>query len=113
MNLDKVKLIVAKNNNLQSIKITNGWKVRWNHFVSADPLMLDDDSPEWACFSEDMAYFQNEKYEIDLGWYGGLNKNGFYGISLLNDGKVIETFQSKSIDEITIVLNYFFSVPYL
>ena len=72
----------TKKNNLQALKIAGGWSVKWNHFVAANPLQMDENDSAWIDFSEDMALFLSGEYTIDLGWYGGLNKNGYYGVSL-------------------------------
>lgn len=118
MNIDDIRKIVSQKNTLQPLRITNGWSVEWNHFTEANPLLLTSDSPEWVDFSEDMAYFkysisEETKYEIDLGWYGGLNSNGYYSVSLFLNGDVVSTYESKDMDEITAMLNYLFLVPYL
>lgn len=119
--LEEYQQIVEKCNNLRPIKITNGWEVVWNHFPDVDPMTLDEDSDAWFDFSEDMALFRyshDEKYAIDLGWYGGMNKEGMYGVSLFesdkyDENKLLEVFQTQSVEEITLVLNYFFTIPYL
>ena len=97
---------------LQSLKITDGWKVLWNHFMATDPQKLTEDDFAWINFSEDMATFTCEEYDIDLGWYGGLNKNGYYGVSISRNKTEVETFCSCDIHKITDVINYFFMIPF-
>lgn len=41
-----------------------------------------------------------------------------YGVSLFesdkyDENKLLEVFQTQSVEEITLVLNYFFTIPYL
>ncbi len=119
--LTKAKQTVELHNNLRPLKITNGWEVVWNHFPDVDPLILDKESNAWFDFSEDMALFRyshDEKYAIDLGWYGGMNKEGCYGVSFFrsdkyDENKLLEEFRTQSVEDITLILDYFFTIPYL
>lgn len=97
---------------LQPLKITGGWKIEWNHFMAIDPLQLSDDDLAWIDFSENLAAFTYRKYDITLGWYGRLDKNGYYGVSIFKNKILIETFDSQDIRKITDVINYFFTIPF-
>lgn len=98
---------------LQPLQIGAGWSVVWNNFMNVNPLTLPEDAFEWVHFSEDMAYFihTEQEIEIDLGWYGGLDKNGWYAVSLHIGKKIKDIFSSRNIDNITDVINYFLSYP--
>lgn len=59
-----------------------------------------------------MAFFIWGEYKIDLGWYGGLNRNGFYEVTLMKGNKIIESSCSQDIEKVTEILNYFFYHPF-
>jgi len=93
--------------NLKPLNVPSDWTIKWNHFVDLEP---DNDSPiddVWTHFDEDISFFTNGEYFIDLGFYGGSyleNRSGFFRLVVVegdfHQGNLYENFICRSTDQI-------------
>lgn len=96
---------------LQDIEFPKDCKIVKHDFHNYDPLNSYSEEASFDYLSEDLLQcsFPEENMVIDLGWYGDLVSNkGEFRIYIIEDENwevPVNVIHSKSVEEITILLN--------
>jgi len=74
-----VRLDVPKAN-IHPLRITQGWKVNYNHFVEIDPRTLEPNDDSWFLFTDSLLqlYHEQSSITLDLGWVPDISPEGNY-----------------------------------
>jgi hypothetical protein len=94
------------------MKITSGWTINKHEFYDVDPLdnVPIEDKETLIFFVEDILWIAKGSYNLDLGWYGGVESKDGYCVVLYrgdswNKCDLLEIFRSKNKNEITEKIN--------
>lgn len=96
-------------------EIPKKWRLTFNKLLKVNPSQINNyDESIWNEFSEDIINIVNHESNItlDIGWYPQFDRNGYYGLVLIEDNKwnkPVETLVTRDtkelIDKINIILN--------
>ncbi|MCY7829313.1 hypothetical protein MOD54_06420 [Bacillus spizizenii] len=105
-----VKLDVPKAN-LHPLRITQGWKVNYNHFVEIDPRTLEPNDDSWFLFTDSLLqlYHEQSSITLDLGWVPDISAEGNYLVSIVknNDWETpIKEFSSDDYKKVIAHIEY-------
>lgn len=111
------------------LHLPGGWMLHKNEFYPEEPLLENGEPNDYFNTSEDILWAErlgmgfhmidkrHETVTIDLGWYGGNQQQGRFRLVALrgqwsDDDNVIDSFESRSYQEILATLNLWFNTLY-
>ena len=103
---------------LQALRIPTGWVVSQNKFYEIEPIEVDpNDTLLWLDFTQDILQIQHkhESIIIDLGWYPDMDPKGNFRLVLIKNldwQNPIETFETRSAEEVKNKIEYFLETVY-
>ncbi|MFP7691691.1 hypothetical protein ACLH26_02470 [Bacillus subtilis] len=102
-----VKLDVPKAN-IHPLRITQGWKVNYNHFVEIDPRTLEPNDDSWFLFTDSLLqlYHEQSSITLDLGWVPDISPEGNYLVLLVKDNDWEDPIKEFSSDDYKKVILY-------